>query len=114
MVSAMLLMLTLTVLQIGLALHVRSTLLDAAGEGARHAGLFGAGLEFGEDRAAALIAASLGIGYAQDIDATTTEREGAPLVAVTVRAPLPLLGLIGLPETLEVTGHAPMETLEAE
>lgn len=114
MVSAMLLMLTLTVLQIGLALHVRSTLLDAAGEGARHAGLFGAGLESGEDRAAALIAASLGTGYAKDIDATTTEREGAPLVAVTVRAPLPLLGLIGLPETLEVTGHAPMETLEAE
>lgn len=113
MVSAMLLILTVTVLQIGLALYVRSTLLDAAGEGARHAGLFGAGLESGEERAAALISASIGSGYAQNIDATTTERDGAQLVAVTVRAPLPLIGLIGLPETLEVTGHAPMETLDA-
>ncbi|MFB9286465.1 TadE family protein [Pseudoclavibacter helvolus] len=114
MVSAMLLMLTATVLQVGFALYVRTTLLDAAGEGARHAGLFGAGLEAGEDRAAALITTSLGAGYATDVDASTTELDGAPVVAVTVRSPLPLIGLLGLPETLEVTSHAPMETLDVE
>ncbi|PPF47487.1 pilus assembly protein [Pseudoclavibacter sp. AY1F1] len=114
MVSAMLLMLTVTVLQVGFALYVRTTLLDAAGEGARHAGLFGGGLEAGEERAAVLITASLGSGYATDIEATTTALDGAPVVAVTVSSPLPLLGLLGLPGTLEVTGHAPTETLDAD
>lgn len=114
MVSSMLLLLTLTVLQVGFALYVRTTLLDAAGEGARHAGLFGAGINAGEERTAALIQASIGAGYAQNVDAVATEFEGQPAVAVTVRAPLPLLGLLGLPESLEVTGHAPMETLDAE
>lgn len=112
MVSAMLLLLTVTVLQVGFALYVRTTLLDAAGEGARHAGLFGAGTEAGERRTADLIAASLGVGYAQDIEATTAELHGATVIAVTVRSPLPLLGLLGLPESLEVTGHAPMEALD--
>ncbi|WP_258063134.1 TadE/TadG family type IV pilus assembly protein [Pseudoclavibacter sp. Z016] len=114
MVSAMLLLLTLTVLQVGFALHVRTTLLDAAGEGARHAGLFGGGLEAGETRAADLITVAIGPGYAQDVTATTTETDGSPTIAVTVRSPLPLIGLIGLPDALEVTGHAPTETLETE
>ncbi|MGF0119361.1 MULTISPECIES: TadE family protein [unclassified Pseudoclavibacter] len=114
MVSAMLVLLTVTVLQIGFALHVRTTLLDAAGEGARHAGLFGAGLEAGEERAADLIAMSIGGGYAESVVASTTELDGAPVVAVTVRSPLPLIGLLGLPDALEVTGHAPQETLDAE
>ncbi|WP_271983411.1 TadE/TadG family type IV pilus assembly protein [Pseudoclavibacter terrae] len=113
MVTAMLVLLTVTVLQIGFALYVRTTLLDAAGEGARHAGLFGADLDAGEARAAELISVSLGAGYAENVTATTTQLNGAPVVAVTVRSPLPLIGLLGLPEALEVTGHAPQETLDA-
>jgi hypothetical protein len=33
-------------------------------------------------------------------------------VAITVSAPLPLVGLAGLDRALEVVGHAPVETLE--
>ena len=31
---------------------------------------------------------------------------------VTVRAPLPLIGLLGAERALEVTGHAAIETLD--
>lgn len=39
LVGALLTLLTVSVLQFALALHVRSTLIDAAAEGARHAAL---------------------------------------------------------------------------
>jgi hypothetical protein len=36
---------------------------------------------------------------------------GHPAVIVTVRAPLPLIGLVGIEGGLEVSGHAAIETL---
>ncbi|MBX3098257.1 MAG: pilus assembly protein [Salinibacterium sp.] len=110
MVSALLTVLTLAVLQLGLALLVRNTLVDAAAEGARFGALADNSRRDGVDRAVDLIATALGPDYAGDVSASTGSYLGQPAIIVTVRAPLPLVGLIG-PSALEVSGHAAVETL---
>ncbi len=112
MVAALLTVLTLSVMQLALALHVRNTVLDAAAEGARAAALADSGLDEGADRTRDLISTALGPGYAQDVSADFVEYLGHPSAAVTVRAPLPLIGLVGFDGGLEVVGHAAVETLD--
>jgi hypothetical protein len=70
MVVPLLTVLTLSVLQLGLALHVRNTVLDAAAEGARFAALADNGLAEGEGRTRDLITAAVGSGYATDVRAS--------------------------------------------
>ena len=105
LVAGLLTLVFLTVLQVGFAMHIRTTLIDAAAEGARYAGLDGATAADGLVRTEQLINAAVSVDYAQDI---TVER-GETMVAVTVRAPIPLIGLIGFPNGVEVTAHAPVE-----
>ncbi|KAB1643513.1 TadE/TadG family type IV pilus assembly protein [Gulosibacter chungangensis] len=105
LVAGLLTLVFLSVLQVGFAMHIRTTLIDAAAEGARHAGLEGATAMDGYLRTEALIATAVSADYVEDI---TVER-GETLVTVTVRAPLPLIGLIGFPDGVEVTAHAPVE-----
>jgi Flp pilus assembly protein TadG len=112
MVAALLTVLTLSVIQLGLALLVRNTALDAAAEGARFAALADNTLADGQARTHDLIVTALGNGYARNITARYVPYLGQDAVAVTVRTPLPLLGLIGLDSGLEVTGHAAVETLD--
>jgi hypothetical protein len=112
MVAALLTVLTLSVIQLALALHVRNTVLDAAAEGARYAALADTALGDGADRARDLIETALGAGYAVDISASEGRYLGHPAAIVTVRAPLPLIGLIGVDGALEVTGHAAIETVD--
>ena len=112
MVGALLTVLTLSVIQLGLALHIRNTVLDAAAEGARFAALADNGLEDGAARTRDLITAALGHGYAAGITADYGNYLGHPAAIVTVRTPLPLIGLIGLDGGLEVAGRASVETLE--
>ena len=111
MVSALLTVLVLSVLQLGLALHVRNTVLDAASEGARFGALADNTLADGVTRTRDLITAALGPGYAGDVTAGYGSYLGHPAAIVTVHAPLPLIGLIGLDDGLEVDGHAAVETL---
>jgi hypothetical protein len=112
MVGALLTVLTLAVIQLGLALLVRNTVLDAAAEGARFAALADGGLTDGADRTRDLIGTAIGSGYADDVTSRYVEYRGHPAVEVTVRTTLPLIGLIGLEDALEVSGHASVETLE--
>jgi len=112
MVVALLTLLTLSVLQLAFALHIRSTLLDAASEGARFASLADNGVDEGAIRTRELIESALGPSYAQNVTANLGEWRGHSVVAITVSAPLPLVGLVGLDRALEVVGHAPVETLE--
>jgi hypothetical protein len=114
MVAALLTALTLAVLQLALALHIRNTVLDAAAEGARYAALADSGLERGAQRSRDLITAVLGPVYATDVSASYTAVAGQPGVAVRVVAPLPLFGLLGLDRGLEVEGHAVVEGLADE
>lgn len=114
MVTALLTALTLAVLQLALALHIRNTVLDAAAEGARYAALADSGLEQGAARSRDLITAALGPAYADDISASYADVAGRPGVKVRVVAPLPLFGLLGVNRGLEAEGHAAMEGLEGE
>lgn len=110
MVLALLTLVVLSVMQLALSLHVRNVLQDAAAEGARYAALAGSGIDAGIERTEQLVEAALGPGYAESVTASTTTVAGLPAIEVTVAAPLPVLGLVG-PSTLEVSGHAAVETL---
>jgi Flp pilus assembly protein TadG len=111
MVSALLTVLTLSVLQLGLALLVRNTLVDAAAEGARFGALADNSPADGVARTVDLISTALGDDYARHVTASTGSYLGQPALVVTVRAPLPLVGLVG-PSALEVSGHAAVESLD--
>lgn len=111
MVGVLLTITTLAVLQLALALLVRNTVLDAASEGARYGALAGNSPADAADRTRVLIRTAVGDAYVSDIDAIAGQRFGVPAIVVTVRAPLPVLGLIGPTGGIEVTGHAPIETV---
>lgn len=112
MVSALLTVLTLSVLQLGLALFIRNTVVDAAAEGARFGALADNSVADGVERTATLLAATLGPAYAGEVSGVTGNYLGHPAIILTVRAPLPLLGLVGVQNGLEVSGHAAVETLD--
>ena len=67
MVGAILTVLTVSVLQLALALHVRNTVLDAASEGARFAALADNAPADGVARCRTLIALAIGGDYARDV-----------------------------------------------
>ena len=112
MVGVLLTVLALAVVQLALALHVRNTLLDAAAEGARHAALAGSSDTAGIIRTKDLISAAVSAEYARDVSAGRTSIAGVPAIEVTVRATLPVVGLLGLERGMEVSGHAALEIVE--
>lgn len=112
LVGTMLTFLTFAVLQFGFAVYVRNVVHDAAVDGAYHAALADTPLSAGADRTAQVIARTVGDGYAQDVTAASSTIRGQPVVVVTVHATLPLLGVVGIPGAVEVTAHAPVESLE--
>lgn len=111
MVVGLLLALVLGVLQLALALHIRNTVLDAASEGARFGALADRTPAEGAARTVELITTAIGPTYATDVSATTSTHLGHPVVVVSVRSPLPVLGLLGPDSVLEVEGHAAIESL---
>jgi hypothetical protein len=111
LVGALLTVLTLSVIQLGLALLIRNTVQDAASEGARYGALADNSIDDGIGRTRDLITTALGPGYAKNVTVARGSYDGYPSDIVTVRTPLPLIGLIGIPDGLEVHGHAAIETL---
>lgn len=110
-VSVLLTALTLGVLQLGLALHVRNSLQDAASEGARWASLIGSSPQEGLRRTQELITTAVGARYAEDITVANVSWNGAPALEIAVRAPIPMIGLWGPDASMEVKGHAAQEIL---
>ncbi|MDV3222171.1 MAG: pilus assembly protein [Intrasporangium sp.] len=107
MVAALLLFVVLAVLQLGIALYVRNTLIAAASEGARFGARADVSPADGAARAASLITSALNESFASEVSAvTTTTPEGIRVVVVNVVAPLPLLGPIGPAGGLTVHGRA--------
>lgn len=98
-----------SVLQLALVQHVRNTCVDAAAEGARYAAQVGRTTADGAERTSDLLRASLAARYAQDVTARRVDVAGLDVVEVTVRAPLPVVGLLGPGGVLELAGHAPVE-----
>ena len=112
LVGMMLTFLTLAVLQLGLALHIRNTVLDAAAEGARFGALADNVPADGVGRTIELISSAIGPGYASDVSVSEGEWMGYPALTITVRTTLPVLGPLGPAGALEVSGHAVVETLD--
>jgi len=112
MVGALLTVLTVAVLQLGLAMMVRNTVLDAASEGARFGSLADNTLADGRQRTIDLITTAVGPDFARDVSIETGEFLGHPAVVVTARVPLPIVGLWGVGGAVEVAGHAALETVQ--
>jgi Flp pilus assembly protein TadG len=112
LVGVVLTLLTLAIIQFGIAVYVRNVVHDAAVEGAHVAALADTTLAEGADRTRTVIARTVGEGFAQDVSVRDTERLGYPAVEVRVRTILPLVGLIGVPWAMEVSAHAPAESLD--
>ncbi|MFK4836955.1 TadE/TadG family type IV pilus assembly protein [Microbacterium sp. ZW T2_14] len=112
LVGALLTVLTLGVLQFGLAVYVRNVVHDAAVEGAYHAALADTTLADGAQRTREIVARTIGGEYATDVTVRETSSLGQESVEVRVAATLPLVGLLGASRSLEVTAHAPVESFD--
>lgn len=112
LVGSLLTLLTLAVLQFGLSVYVRNVVHDAAVEGAHFAALADTSLSQGADRTRLIVTRAVGESYAESVTVSETQALGYDSVEVTVTTTLPLLGLLGAPRALEVTAHAPIESLE--
>lgn len=106
MVGALVTVLFMSIVQLALVLHVRNTLIDAAASGARYGTLADRTPGDGADRTAELIRVALIDSMAEDVSVSETTQDGMRMLQVTVRAPLPVIGLLGPSGGLEVTGHA--------
>ena len=106
LVGILLTVLFLALLQLGLALHFRNTLVASAAEGAR----YGANADRDPAQGAAvtrqLIRDSLADSFADGVSSGFETVDGMQTVYVQVDATLPVLGLLGPPRTIRVRGHA--------
>ncbi len=109
LVGALVTLMFVAVVQLAVVLHVRNTLVDCASEGARFGALADRDPDAGAARARALITADLSAGYARSVTAGRERFAGLDTVVVTVRAPLPVAGLVGTGRVLTVSGHAVTE-----
>jgi hypothetical protein len=98
-------------LQLGLALHVRNTLIDSVSEGARFGALADRSPADGAARARSLISGSLPDSYADDVTAVYRSTDGLETVEVTARVPVPVVALLGADATMTVRGHGAVEVL---
>ena len=109
LVGGLLTMFFLAVIQLALVLHVRNTLIDAAASGARYGTLADRTAADAEERSRALIATALNPGFAEQVSTSEVTVQGMRTLEVTVRAPMPVIGLIGPRDLLEVKGHAALQ-----
>lgn len=109
LVGALLTLVFLSVVQLGLVVHVRNTLVDCAAEGARYGARADRTPGDAIERTRALVASELSEGYAARvarISAGAVDRRGARAVEVRLSAPLPVVGMAGPGGLLSVAGHA--------
>ena len=129
MVSALLVLLTVAILQVSYAFYTRNILLDAASAGARYGTLYDRTPEEGRERAEQIIRGNnllcsfptflrgaikeqiirgnLPESYAQDVHTSVyVDPSGIRILEVHVTAPLPVLGPWGFPGSISVSGHA--------
>lgn len=106
LVGSLLIALFLGVVQLGLAQHVRATTINAASEGARHGARADRGPADAIARTQVLITDGVSGRYADNVQARVVTFEGLEVVEVSVRMPLPVIGLLGPSGTVEVNAHA--------
>lgn len=112
LVGALLTVVVLAIVQFAIVVYVRNVVHDAAVEGAYTAALADHDPVTAESRTRELIARALG----EDLNAVVIVREEAsasgPVVRLEVVVRLPLAGLLGIPNGLEVIAHAPRESFD--
>jgi Flp pilus assembly protein TadG len=106
LIGGLLTVIFIAIVQLTLVLHVRNTLIDAASSGARYGTLADRSPADAAARTSTLIAGAINSSYAQDVSVSRINRGGSVVLQVTVRAPIPVIGLIGPSGTMEVSGHA--------
>jgi Flp pilus assembly protein TadG len=109
LVGALLTMFFLAIIQLTLVLHVRNTLIDAAASGARYGTLADRNAADAEERTRSLIGIALNEGFSKQVTAQEVTVQGMRTLEVTVRSPMPVIGLIGPRDMLEVKGHAAVQ-----
>ncbi|HEV7194928.1 MAG TPA: TadE/TadG family type IV pilus assembly protein [Pedococcus sp.] len=109
LVGSLLVVLFVGVLQVGLSLYVRNTLISCSSEGARLGARADANPADGIARTRALIDASLPRQFASDVTAQVVQVDGIRVLSVRVRAPLPVIGLLGPARGFDVVGRAFLE-----
>jgi Flp pilus assembly protein TadG len=106
LIGGLLTVIFIAIIQLTLVLHVRNTLIDAASSGARYGTLADRNPQDAVGRAEELIRGSLAASYGSDISVGESTLGGVRTLEVVVRAPLPVIGLIGPAGVMEVRGHA--------
>ena len=106
LVGVLLTVLFLALLQLGLALHVRNTLVASAAEGARYGANADRDPAHGAAVTRTLIRDSLADSFADGVTSGFETVDGMQTVFVQVDATLPVLGLLGPPRAIKVRGHA--------
>ena len=106
MVSVLLIALVAIILQLSYALYTRNIVLDAANAGARYGALYDRSPDEGVERTRAIITGALPASYAENISYSVQYRQGTRVLAMEVRAPLPVLGPLGLPDSTTVHAYA--------
>lgn len=106
LVGGLLTVIFIAIVQLTLVLHVRNTLIDAAASGARYGTLADRSPQEAVGRTEELIRGSLADAYGPDVSVGESTVGGVRTLEVVVRAPLPVIGLIGPAGTMEVRGHA--------
>ena len=105
MVMSLLAVLFAAILQFGLIIHVRNTAIDAASAGARYGALADRQPADGAERTRDLLVGSIPGGDSAEVTANTVNGS-VPLVTVTVKTQMPMIGFVTGPVELEATGHA--------
>lgn len=108
LVAPLLMLIGIAVLQLMLALHIRTVITSAAIEGARVGALVGSDLVTAEQRTREVLLTNIAGTTVANVHASRTTLSGVPMIAVQVDAELPLLGVYG-PTTMSLTGHAYVE-----
>ncbi|HIY86593.1 MAG TPA: pilus assembly protein [Candidatus Yaniella excrementavium] len=104
MIIALITVLCATILQFGVIIHTRNTMIDAASAGARFAALADRSMAEGEQRTVALLTNS--IPRADTADVTISREAGGELITVTIDHQLPVFGFMTGPVPLSTTAQA--------
>ena len=109
LVGALLSVLFVALLQVGLTLYVRNTLISCASEGARMGARLDAEPGEGVARTRELIASTLSSRFAEHVSAQVVTADGVRVLSVRVVAPLPVVGFLGAGQHFDVVGRAFLE-----
>jgi Flp pilus assembly protein TadG len=110
LVSGLLVLLAMVIAQLGMAIHVRNTVVACAAEGARLAANADRDLADGVALTRTLIAQALSESMVGEVSATHVPSPAGTDVRVEVTTTLPLVGLAGPSRSLTVSAHAVEES----